>query len=272
MSRHSSSIIDILDEDSFALLPPCIDPRFDHRSCDYWEDDERGSKAARPTWWQGPASPATDRRAPTSQTSHNPFVPPQRAANPFAPDPAASAASNPFAPGPADQEPNPFAAGRTEDMPNPFAPLRGEEHALATDAPRKLRLLDRGRRVFGAYAKVLLIDDRPAAYVQFGPLSAYPRARRMRELYPRLPSAPLPAVITCIASSPESRGRGFARELVLAVCDDLSARGFAAVESFPDLTLGPTEASAAIPAFWEGCGFSVAMDDERFPVMRRELA
>ena len=30
-----------------ALVPPCADPAFDHRSCDYWEDADRGSKAAR---------------------------------------------------------------------------------------------------------------------------------------------------------------------------------------------------------------------------------
>ena len=56
--------------------------------------------------------------------------------------------------------------------------------------------------MFGSYAKLLLVDDRPTAYAQFGPLSAYPRAQRVRELYPKLPSSPLPAVITCIATTP----------------------------------------------------------------------
>ena len=59
-----------------------------------------------------------------------------------------------------------------------------------------LKLLTRGQLAFGSYAKVQLLDERPAAYAQFGPLSAYPRALRMRELYPQLPSSPLPAVIT----------------------------------------------------------------------------
>ena len=58
---------------------------------------------------------------------------------------------------------------------------------MPPDAPPKLRLLARGLAVFGSYAKVLLEDDEPAAYAQFGPLSAYPRALRTRELYPRLP-------------------------------------------------------------------------------------
>ena len=44
-------IIDVTNEDSFRLLPPCADPGFDHRSCDYWEDEVRGSKAARASWY-----------------------------------------------------------------------------------------------------------------------------------------------------------------------------------------------------------------------------
>jgi hypothetical protein len=33
----------------------------------------------------------------------------------------------------------------------------------------------------------------------------------------------------------------------------------------------PEATSAATPGFWLGCGFVTAVDDERFPVMRREL-
>jgi hypothetical protein len=33
----------------------------------------------------------------------------------------------------------------------------------------------------------------------------------------------------------------------------------------------PDATSAATPSFWESVGFVVAVDDERFPVMRREL-
>ena len=36
----------------------------------------------------------------------------------------------------------------------------------------------------GSYAKVLLRDDVPVAYCQFGPLTAYPRAQQTRDLYP----------------------------------------------------------------------------------------
>ena len=91
---------------------------------------------------------------------------------------------------------------------------------MARDAPRKLRLLDRGHAVFGSYAKVLLAAGEPAAYAQFGPLSAYPRAQQIRDLYPRLPSSPLPAVITCVAVTITARGEGFGRALVVAVVED----------------------------------------------------
>ena len=109
------------------------------------------------------------------------------------------------------------------------------------------------------------------AYAQFGPLSAYPRAQRVRDLYPQLPASPLPATITCIATTAAARGAGHARALVAAVCDDLAARGFAAVETYPEAGVRPDATSAATPGFWLGCGFAAAVDDERFPVMRREL-
>ena len=119
-----------------------------------------------------------------------------------------------------------------------------------------------------SYAKVLTVDDRPTVYAQFGPLSAYPRALRLRELYPQLPDAPLPAVITCIATTAAGRGAGHAQRLVAAVCDDLAERGFAAVEAYPQEGAPPDSTSAATPAFWLACGFELAVADERFPVVR----
>jgi ribosomal protein S18 acetylase RimI-like enzyme len=180
---------------------------------------------------------------------------------------------NPFAP--ASRPPNsanPFAMDAADTLDdNPFAPKVQRERPLREGVPRKLALLDRGRGVFGSYAKVLLVDDEAVAYCQFGPLSAYPRAVRLRELYSQLPDAPLPAVITCIASTAAARDQGSARQLVEAVCGDLADRGFAAVESYPDLTRNENETSGARPAFWQTLGFEIAVDDERFPVMRREL-
>ncbi len=116
------------------------------------------------------------------------------------------------------------------------------------------------------------LDEVASAYCQFGPLTAYPRAQHTRELYPALPDAPLPAVITCIATTAAARGDGLGLRLVAAVCDDLEARGFTAVEAYPEAAAGPDETSAATPAFWLAAGFALAVADERFPVMRRELA
>jgi GNAT superfamily N-acetyltransferase len=248
-------IVDVTDDPSFRLLPPCADPGFDHRSCDYWEDADRGSKAARLSWIEGEAP------AP---------APKRRSSNPFGSDDD-DPAFNPFAPPSKGPTVNPFASGGGAEF-NPFAPAPKAAPMVGGDALPKLRLLGRGLAVFGSYAKVLLRDDEPAAYAQFGPLSAYPRAQRTRELYPRLPQSPLPAVITCIATTSEARGQGLAAMLVDAVCDDLAGRGFAAVEAYPEVGARPDATSAASPAFWERLEFTIAAADERWPVMRRELA
>jgi hypothetical protein len=237
-------IVDVGDDSSFGLIPPCADARFDHRTCDYWEDADRGSKASRAAWLEAVAA--------------RPAARPQ-------------IADNPFAPAPREPAFNPFASDEGHAAFNPFAPTVARERPLREGVPRKLALLDRGRGVFGSYAKVLLVDALPAAYCQFGPLSAYPRASRLRELYPQLPDSPLPAVITCIATTAEARRAGHARRLVDDVLADLAGRGFSAVEAYPDLTLGENEASGARPGFWHELGFVTAVDDERYPVMRREL-
>ena len=232
-------IVDVIDDPTFALLPPCADPGFDHRSCDYWEDADRGSKAARASWFGPQAAPEPPK--------------PSRPRNPFGGDDDDEPAFNPFAPARRETY-NPFLAADDEAPENPFAPQPKAGPVVAADAPPKLRLLARGLAVFGSYAKVLLEDDEPAAYAQFGPLSAYPRALRTRDLYPRLPSAPLPAVITCIATTAAARDRGLAAMLVEAVCDDLAGRGFAAVETYPQVGAKPDATSAADPAFWQGLG------------------
>jgi GNAT superfamily N-acetyltransferase len=237
-------IVDVTDEASFGLIPPCADRSFDHRTCDYWENETGGSKAHRAAWLEASPPPAPQR--------------PDLADNPFAPR----------GPAPLADWLRPAAADPAE---NPFAPQRTVERPLKEGIPRKLALLDRGRGIFGSYAKVLLADDEPAAYAQFGPLSAYPRAQRIRDLYPQLPVTPLPAVITCIATAREGRGRGYARTLVEAVCDDLAGRGFAAVEVYAAWGEPQDGTSTATPAFWQGLGFALVVDDPRYPVLRREL-
>jgi hypothetical protein len=244
-SMPAIRIIDVTDDASFGLIPPCADPGFDHRSCDYWEDADRGSKAARSSWLEARLKPPPA----TIPSTGNPFL-----------DDLAEPSFNPFA-----------SSGGDPIADNPFAPKGPARQGPSSDAPPKLSLLGRGLGVFGSYAKVLLVDEVAAAYAQFGPLSAYPRAQRLRDLYPQLPAAPLPAVITCIASTAEARHGGHARRLVGAVCDDLAGRGFAAVEAYPERGVRPDATSAATPEFWLTVGFEVAVDDEHFPVVRREL-
>jgi len=267
-------IVDVTDEVRFGLVPPCADPAFDHRTCDYWEEADRGSKAHRPGWLPtGLKSSAT--ASSTGSADHsasaNPFAPPPKTeSNPFAPAPKAGA--NPFAPAPAARPRPPFfddLAGTPAD--NPFTPQRPSRPTIAAAAPRKLQLLGRGLGIFGSYAKLLIADDEAVAYCQFGPLSAYPRALRLRDLYRQLPQAPLPAVITCIATSVGVRRSGYALRLAQEVCRDLAGRGFAAVEVYPEVRAGEDVTPAARPEFWLRAGFSLAVDDDRYPVMRLEL-
>ena len=82
---------------------------------------------------------------------------------------------------------------------------------------------------------------------------------------------PLPAVITCIAATVEARGAGLAGTLVAAICEDLAGRGFAAVETYPEPGVREDGTSVATVEFWVRAGFATAIDDSRFPVMRREL-
>jgi hypothetical protein len=267
-------IVDVTDEARFGLIPPCADPSFDHRTCDYWEDVDRGAKASRPSWLPaGAASTAgsTASTAGSAERSGNPFAPPRRfESNPFAPPPKTSA--NPFAPAFSAPARNPFVDESTDPpADNPFSPSRPARPTIAAQAPRKLQLLGRGLGIFGSYAKLLLVDGDAVAYCQFGPLSAYPRALRTRELYPQLPDAPLPAVIACIATTPASRKSGHALRLVAEVCADLAGRGFAAVEAYPETRAVLDATPAARPRFWLRAGFALAVDDERYPVMRKEL-
>jgi hypothetical protein len=249
-------IVDVTDDASLALVPPCADPGFDHRSCDYWEDADHGSKAARLSWLHASAPAPVAKPKPRNPFGGDDDEP---AFNPFA-----SAANGPAF--------NPFALDDDAPAHNPFAPAPKAGPRVASSAPPKLRLLARGLAVFGSYAKVLLADDEPVAYTQFGPLSAYPRAMRTRELYPKLPVSPLPAVITCIATTAAAREQGYAAQLVEAVCDDLAGRGFSAVETYPEVGPKPNATSAAQPSFWVNLGFAIAAPDDRYPVLRRELA
>ena len=160
-------IVDITGIDQFQQIPPCADAGFDHRTCDYWEDANRGSKASRSAWLEIEAPPAPARPAATF--------------NPFAADADDEPIANPFAPaGRPEAAFNPFATDDDAPAENPFAPSRPARPSVGSDVPRKLGLLGRGLGVFGSYAKVLLDGDepdgvrtvRPVVGVSAGPATA----------------------------------------------------------------------------------------------------
>src|SRR3954466_12700107 len=90
-------IVEVTDAAAFALVPPCADPRFDHRTCDYWEDADRGSKRSRPGWLE-PSRPRSE------------------------PGPKPGLHDNPFGPGDLDvPDANPFAGAARASIPDAFA-------------------------------------------------------------------------------------------------------------------------------------------------------
>lgn len=243
-------LIGVESADDLALVPPCTRDDADHATCTWWEDADKGSKAAR-----------LDARSTT--------------VTPRATAPAGGKAALAAFLGAEESEApvfNPFA---------PKAPTREEalrDAAAAPGQPTKLRLLTRQLPISGPMGWILLAKGEPVAYCQAGPLSAFPRAQRLRDRYPDLPSTPPPAVVTCISVIPAARGSALGSALVEGVLTRLNSAGFAAVEAYPEepataATLDVEATSSATQRFWERLGFAVAATgpDGRWPVMRRVL-
>ena len=243
-------LIGVESADDLALVPPCTRDDADHATCTWWEDADKGSKAAR-----------LDARSTT--------------VTPRATAPAGGKAALAAFLGAEESEApvfNPFA---------PNAPTREEalrDAAAAPGQPAKLRLLTRQLPISGPMGWILLAKGEPVAYCQAGPLSAFPRAQRLRDRYPDLPSTPPPAVVTCISVIPTARGSALGSALVEGVLTRLNSAGFAAVEAYPEepataAALDAEATSSATQRFWERLGFAVAATgpDGRWPVMRRVL-
>lgn len=243
-------LIGVESADDLALVPPCTRDDADHATCTWWEDADKGSKAAR-----------LDARSTT--------------VTPRATAPAGGKAALAAFLGAEESEApvfNPFA---------PKAPTREEalrDAAAAPGQPAKLRLLTRQLPISGPMGWILLAKGEPVAYCQAGPLSAFPRAQRLRDRYPDLPSTPPPAVVTCISVIPTARGSALGSALVEGVLTRLNSAGFAAVEAYPEepataAALDAEATSSATQRFWERLGFAVAATgpDGRWPVMRRVL-
>lgn len=243
-------LIGVESADDLALVPPCTRDDADHATCTWWEDADKGSKAAR-----------LDARSTTVTL---------RATAPA----GGKAALAAFLGAEESEAPvfNPFA---------PNAPTREEalrDAAAAPGQPAKLRLLTRQLPISGPMGWILLAKGEPVAYCQAGPLSAFPRAQRLRDRYPDLPSTPPPAVVTCISVIPTARGSALGSALVEGVLTRLNSAGFAAVEAYPEepataAALDAEATSSATQRFWERLGFAVAATgpDGRWPVMRRVL-
>jgi hypothetical protein len=157
---------------------------------------------------------------------------------------------------------------------------RDEPAADATDgatrADLKRNRLLAGRQLAGAYGMLAWRteeDERVAVgWAQFGPMSAYPRAQSIRERYPALPDSPAPWVVTCMQVIDDAADRDAAAiGLLDAVCVELDRRGITAVEAYPEGGDGWI-ASPAPATVYEAAGFERAAGDDRYPVMRRELA
>ena len=253
-------IVDVTDEAGFGAIPPCADPGFDHRSCDYWEDDARGSKAARLSLAGRPPAPTPDRRRAAGQPV------PRRPRS----DRAAAATRSPRPPvgQPVPRTRTTTAARRTRSRRRHRRQPSGRSRCAAqAPAPRS-----RPRRRRAATPRSSSWTTSPSAYAQFGPLTAYPRAQRTRDLYPALPDAPLPAVITCIATTAEARGGGLGRDAGRrGLRRPRRAAGSPRSRPTPRPARDRTRRAPRPRRSGVGAGSRSRSTTQRFPVMRREL-
>ena len=158
--------------------------------------------------------------------------------------------------------------------------IDGSREASGSSAARELKLarLMAGARLAGAYGMLAWRTDASGdriavGWAQFGPISAYPRAGVIRERYPELPDSPAPWVITCLQVPADVADRkAVAAALLAAVCDELDRRGITAVEAYPEGVDDPWLPSAGPASTYESVDFDHVAGDERYPVMRRELA
>ena len=254
-------IVDVTDDATFAPDPAVRRPGL-RPSVVRLLGGRRPRLEGRPPGLARAAAPPPPRRAPAPRRQ------PVRAA------PRRSRAFNPFA---ADAPPGRpstrSATTTTTPVDNPFAP------AAADPAGR--------RRRRAAQARPARAGPGGLRQLREGPAGRGRRPRRTPSSGRCPPTRGRSASASCTRSCPTRRcrpsspasrrpqrraARATPTRLVEAVCDDLAGRGFAAVEAYPERGTRPDATSAATPEFWESAGFALAVDDERFPVVRRELA
>jgi hypothetical protein len=148
---------------------------------------------------------------------------------------------------------------------------QADDSAAAPDL--KLSRLLAGERLAGAYAMLALDGEAVIGYAQFGPLANYPRAQVIRDRYPDLAESPAPWVVTCLQVVPDAAQREMAGEALLsAVCDELDRRGIVAVEAYPEVAPDAWGPSPGPEGIYLKVGFQRVAGDDRYPVLRRELA
>ena len=158
--------------------------------------------------------------------------------------------------------------------------IDGSRDASDSSAARELKLarLMAGARLAGAYGMLAFRTDASGdqvavGWAQFGPISAYPHAAVIRERYPDLPDSPAPWVITCLQVIADAADRdAVGTALLAAVCDELDRRGITAVEAYPEGVDDPWLPSAGPAPLYAAVDFNHVAGDDRYPVMRRELA
>ena len=178
--------------------------------------------------------------------------------------------------------PHPMAHGARCQTCDYWERLDGRRDATAegaTDAEARASLKRsrlRGDTARGGSLGMVGFDGTDAVgYVQFGPLSAYPRAQNIRERYPELPESPAPWVVTCLQvppATPAVERAGIGAALLTAVCDELDRRGITAVEAYPERAADPWIPSPGPASVYEAAGFERTAGDDRYPVYRRELS
>jgi hypothetical protein len=181
-------------------------------------------------------------------------------------------------------------AGSFDEIPDPAQPgarcqtcdywerLDGSRSAADTDAEsrsalKRSRLLA-GTKLAGAYAMLAYRDGAPVGYVQFGPMSVYPRAQSIRERYPQLPDSPVPWVVTClqVVDGVGDERSSIGAALLGALGGELDRRGIGAVEAYPEGGADPWPPSPGPSSIYAAAGFERVAGDDRYPVYRRELS
>lgn len=118
---------------------------------------------------------------------------------------------------------------------------------------------------WGGCGKLLIEDDRGAAFAQYAPATLFPRVAE----YPAGRVSGDAAYLAMCYVVEGRRGRGHGTELVRAVARDLVDRGYHAVESLGDRAF---DGGWVLPApFLASNGFTVVRDDARYPLLRLDL-